>query len=149
MTYMHLGREMDAVELQEAAHRTLSSALPQESFDIAISLGNLAAMYAYFARDREALTLQKARLKLLEKIPANRLDIAQCLSDLGCVYSSLRKPYRAMQHQADARSIRADLLPRDHILNAESMHQVALLHRAIGQRYEALRLHEEALEMKR
>jgi CHAT domain-containing protein/Tfp pilus assembly protein PilF len=117
-----------------------------EHLDVALSLNNLASLYATLGRYAEALPLQQRALAIREKrLGPEHLETALSLNNLAATYNALGQYPQSLQLLQRALVIREKVLGADHPDTASTLHNIAFVYRRLAQFDRALPLYERVL----
>ena len=135
-----------AEPLYQRALAVREKALGKDHPDVAISLGNLAALYHAQGKYAQAEPLYQRALAVMEKaLGKDHPDVATCLNNLASLYHAQGKYAQAEPLYQRALAVREKALGKDHPDVATCLNNLAELYYAQGKYAQAEPLYKRAL----
>jgi eukaryotic-like serine/threonine-protein kinase len=143
----HLGRDEEALELQQKANDGLRRVLGPDHEDTLASMGNLALAYQDAGRLVEALPLYEQTLKGLKaKLGDDDLNTLNTMNNLARAYQAAGRLTEAVPLFEQTLKLKTAKLSADHPDTLMTMNNLAAAYQAASRLSDALPLFEETLK---
>ncbi len=145
--YLKLGRNADALKLNEETLVARKRILGPDHPDTLGSMNNLAASYHALHRDTDALKLHEETLAGRKRVlPRDHADTLQSMGNVAMISHDLGRHAEALGLLEQTLIVRKRDLPPDHSDTLWTMRHLASVHRDLGHYTESLKLTEEVLD---
>ncbi|KAG8821065.1 hypothetical protein FRC17_009938 [Serendipita sp. 399] len=150
IVYCLLGREMDALPLQEEVLQKQRALLGPDHLNTLMAMNNLASTYESLGRAMDALLLKEEVLqKWRALLGPDHLDTLMAMNNLAGTYKSLGRAMDALPLQEEVLQKWRALLGPDHLNTLSAMNNLASTYESLGRAMDALPLKEEVLQKRR
>ncbi|KAH8826753.1 hypothetical protein DL96DRAFT_1709905 [Flagelloscypha sp. PMI_526] len=141
MAYQHLGRFIDALDLQLLVLANQKRTQCDEHPSTLTSMNNLASTYMYLGRHTDALNLELSVLAHRKRILGDEhSDTISAMNNLALTYQNLGRLADALDLQLSVLANRTRTLGGEHPDTLRSMNNLASTYKSLGKYAEALEL---------
>jgi eukaryotic-like serine/threonine-protein kinase len=144
----HMGRNEEALELQQQANDGLRRVLGPDHEDTLASMGNLALAYQDAGRLGEALPLYEETLKWFKaKLGPDHLNTLNTMNNLARAYQAAGRLTEALPLFEQTLELKTAKLGPEHPDTLQTMNNLAVAYQAAGRLSDALPLLEQTLTL--